>query len=337
MWLLVLPALLAGLSLRYLVPGRSEIGPGILGGLARLGDQAPAVLAVLLFVLFALLAHGFRHLLPFAQETAPRDGRLRATAMTWLVTALVAVAGALVFRTTIGRAVRVSGSSMLPTLEPADLLVVDKLAYGIRLGAARAPLRARTPRRGDIVVFQASAVGERGQELLVKRVIGLPGDHVATRGGVAIINGWNVPFCDAGRYLYIGQDGPVLGRLLVEFLEDRAFLTLHTPESGVFEGALMKAGEVFVLGDDRNLSRDSRTWNKGLGAGVPIAAIEGAVWRVLGWDREGHVDPQRLFVKPGLGVHLPGIDGGDVEERIARCLLNRPRDTWPPPPAPASP
>ena len=331
-WLLVLPMVLAGLSLRFLVPGRSEIGSGVYGGLARLGDQYPAALAVSFFVLFALLAHSFRNLLPFANEIAQRDGRIRAAATTWLVTVLVAVAAALVCRTTLGRAVRVSGTSMLPNLEPADLLLVDKLAYGVRFSAGRAPLRARTPRRGDIVVFQASAVGERGQDLLVKRVIGLPGDRVSTRGGMATINGWNVPFCDAGRYLYLGQDGPVLGRLAVEFLEDRTFLTLHTPESIAFEGGPVQAGEVFVLGDDRNLSRDSRAWNRGLGAGVPLAAIEGAVWRILGWDREGHVDRQRLFIKPGLAVHLPGIDTADIEDRIARCLLNRPQNTWPPPP-----
>jgi signal peptidase I len=310
------PLALTALAMRLLVPGRGEVGPGWWGGLARLGEEHPLALAVGIFVALSGAAWSLSPAGTWNWSVGPgvtRSGR--ASTWSWLLTVASAVVAALGLRAGVGQVARVTSGSMLPTLEPADDLVVNKLA------------RWSAVRRGDLVVFPGAAVGE-AEEQVVKRVIGLPGDRVATNGGLVSINGWPVPFCDAGRTFFTAQGKVVVGRLVVEWLEDRVYLTLHTPEATHFEGGPVLAGELFVLGDNRNASRDSREFRVALGR----ASIAGKVWRVVGWDRDGHLDWSRLLRTPGgTRLHVPGVEVGAAEARIARCLQNAPRVTSPPP------
>jgi signal peptidase I len=296
------PLALAVLAMRFLVPGRGEIGPSAWGGLARLGEEHPLALGVGLFLLLSAVAWTFDDRPP-AQKT-----RL----FPWLLTVVSAAAAALLLRTGVGQVYRVSSGSMLPTLEPADDLLVNKL------GRHRA-------RRGDVVVFPGRGVGE-AEELIVKRVIGLPGDRIESAGGLVAINGWTVPYCDAGRFFFTSQGQVLLGRLVVEWLEDRVYLTVHTPQSTRFNGALVRPGELFVMGDNRNESRDSRAWS----VGVAQSAVVGKAWRLVGWDRDGHLDLTRFLRTPGTEIHSPGIDARQLEGGVARCLKNRPTVTTPP-------
>ena len=107
---------------------------------------------------------------------------------------------------------------------------------------------------------------------------------------------------------------------------------MRKPIERPFGGYTVKPGEVFVVGDDRGLSSDSRAWNEGRGAGVPVDILEGRVSRVLfGARPDGRLDFSRLLAAPlDLKVRMPGLDMRKTDERIQSCLAHRPAVTSPP-------
>jgi signal peptidase I len=253
-----------------------------------------------------------------------------------LVSLAAVVLLAFALRGSVAATYRVVGPSMLPTLEIGDRVLVNRLAYGLSLPLAKTRATTRLPQHGDLVVFRANGLaGADGPQSVVKRVIGLPGDRVAFEAGSLRINGWQVPTCDAGPYVNLTGRLTVRGRLTVEYLADKTYLTVRKPVEAPFTGYTVAPGEVFVVGDDRGLSSDSRLWNEGRGGGIPTNILEGRVARVLlGARADGRLDFSRLLAKPlDLEVRLPGIDMRKTDERIETCLAKRPAVTWPPPPA----
>jgi signal peptidase I len=222
---------------------------------------------------------------------------------------------------------------MLPTLQPQDRAWVDKTAYGLRLPGA-APGARVSPRRGDVIVFRASGEEARqGPAELVKRVIGLPGDRIDFEDGRPVVNGWPIPACDVGVYFHMSAERLTRGRLVVEFLGDEAYLTVREPGGRPFVGYTVRPGELFVLGDNRGLSNDSRSWNGQRGAGVPLSAVLGQVRRVLyGFDRDGAFAWRRVGAALGPEVDLSGVDVRPLVEGVAECLARRPPQTLPPAP-----
>jgi signal peptidase I len=237
----------------------------------------------------------------------------------------VAAVLALTMRNTFFQSYEVIGNSMLPGLTPGDLLA------GSVLSSARA---ARTLKRGDVVVLRVAVDG--AEQEIVKRVIGLPGDRIGMQGVHPVINGWAVPFCDAGAY-YSPDDETAIrrgdpgGRVAVEFLDGQSYLTFQAAPAAPFPEYLVKPGEVFVLGDNRNNSRDSRSFDQGLPRGFPLTDVKAKVARVLlSRARRGELDPASVWQPLGLALHLDSLDVTEERSGIRDCLAARPVETSPP-------
>lgn len=340
---IVAPATASLLVLRYCLPCRLEgAGGGALGFLAWLGDAHPLFVGVGLFLLFSEVgrywmrqAGGGGGAARFGAHTTleagPPPTRIQ---LRWLIALAALGVSIFILRSSVVATFRIVGPSMLPTLEVGDRVLANRLAYGLSIPFRKTPAFRKVPRRGDLVVFRAEGLaGADGPQSLVKRIIGIPGDRVSFEQGSLVINDWRVPTCDAGPYVDVAGQLTVRGRLTVEFLEDRTYLTVRKPLETPFPGYVVKPGEVFVVGDDRGMSSDSRIWNEGRGAGVSIDTLEGRVSRVLfGARPDGRLDLSRLLAPPlDLKVRLPGFDLHKTDERIKECLARRPASTVPPP------
>jgi signal peptidase I len=340
---LIVPAIASLLVLRYLVPSQLEgAAGGLRGAWAWLGDQHPLLLGLAFFFAISEASlYWLNRLRPgWAGSVAVGSTLFRSPRALLIGLAVIALL-ALVVRTSVVATYRVVGPSMLPTLEMGDRMIANPTAYGLTLPLTGRRLGAETPRRGDLVVFSAEGTAAAGATAdagsVVKRVIGLPGDHVYFLDESMYINEWRVPTCDAGPYALPTGSGTIHGRLTVEFLNDTAYLTVRDLGAPNSLRYTVQAGEVYVVGDDRGQSSDSRSWNQGMGAGVPIAKLDGRVTRVLfGALPDGRLDFSRVLVPPfDLKVHMPGIDMRETDKRIAACLAHRPPVTWPPLPPPA--
>jgi signal peptidase I len=323
----VAPLVVTLAALRYLVPTRMDEGEQ--GFLARAADDHPLLLGVVLFVVLSETARYWRR--RAERDTEPsRPSRRQALRFAILLATIAVVA--FLSRASVADVDRVVGLSMAPTLNSGDRVLVNQLAYGIKLPFSKRPLWPKPPRRGDVIVFPVENAQGSQPRSMVKRVIGLPGDVVAFAGGSPIVNGWPVPSCDAGPFVTTMGTLAVRGRVAVEFLGDERYLTVRTPlDRSAFGGYLVPDGEVFVLGDDRGISSDSRAWNEGHGAGVRIDSIEGRVSRLAaGASRDGRLDLRRLFGRLDLAIHEPNVDTRETSRRIADCLEHPPGQTLPP-------
>lgn len=166
--------------------------------------------------------------------------------------------GMLMFRSALADWNTVPTGSMQPTIRIGDRIVVDRMAYDLRLPFTHVALWHRSdPRRGDIVIIDSAATGER----LVKRVIGLPGDQIALRGNVLYVNG------HAARYRAAAAQGVADDRGRPADYEDESFGGVHhlirlarylpSPASN-YGPVTVPAGHYLAMGDNRDDSYDSR-------------------------------------------------------------------------------
>ncbi|WP_201316235.1 signal peptidase I [Dyella sp. EPa41] len=189
---------------------------------------------------------------------------------------IVFMLGMLVFRSAIADWNVVPTGSMQPTIRIGDRILVDKAAYDVRLPFTHVSLaHLADPQRGDIVVLDSSAAGER----LVKRVIGVPGDTVALRQNQLYVNGHHAsyrPIKVAG--IRDDREDPALYAV-----EDVG--TLHHAvrwsvaaqgHSSDFGPVTVPAGQYLLLGDNRDNSADSRYFGF-----FPRTEITGRATRVV--------------------------------------------------------
>lgn len=196
---------------------------------------------------------------PERAEPTTMQRRLRAAAELPILLA-VAIVVTLIVKALLAQAFYIPSGSMEPQLHINDRVLVSRTSY-----------RLHDPNRGDIVVFpsplvareehglvgglvddvlDALAIGDRGEEELIKRVVGLPGELISAHGGSVYIDG---------------------RRLLEPYLPD-GVTTADFPPTRIPEGRL------FVMGDNRGNSHDSRFSDVGT---IPIDDLVGrAIMRV---------------------------------------------------------
>ncbi len=168
-------------------------------------------------------------------SSVARPRRRRQTLIEWVIILLVAVGVSLLMRTYVVQQFYIPSASMEPTLPVGDRLLVSKLS--VSLG---------TIHRGDIVVFKAPAAAltdcSDAVPIFIKRVIGLPGDHLTSRGNTIYVN----------------------GKALDQTWSH--YEPLGTPIGNV----TVPPNSYFVMGDNQSQSCDSRTWGS-----VPRSSIIG--------------------------------------------------------------
>ncbi|HUR56349.1 MAG TPA: signal peptidase I [Opitutaceae bacterium] len=168
----------------------------------------------------------------------------------------------------------VPSGSMQPTILAGDVVFIDKLAYDFRVPFTFARVaRWADPARGDIVVCFAPDDGTR----LVKRVIGLPGDTIELRNDTLVINGVGQTYGALPESTTQHLDPAERSRAVfaTEELDGRvhAVMALPTvPALRDFGPMRIPAGSYFMMGDNRDNSRDSRFFGV-----VPRHAIIGRV------------------------------------------------------------
>jgi signal peptidase I len=259
----------------------------------------------------------------------------KSEAREFIESILVAVGVALLLRTFVIEAFKIPSSSMVPTLLVGDHIFVNKFSYGPAIPYTHARIWTHMPpNRGDVMVF---AYPENMEQDFIKRVIALPGDRLETKDGHPVINGWDVPSCLVGEYAY--DDAETLpphheGDLFIEYLGDESYLTFYdrSKDPQLNHGPwIVPQGQVYVMGDNRNNSHDSRAWFGGAGGGVPFDNIRGRALFVWLSYRETGVDWTR-FGAPVMGRPRAPKGFDSLQPKFDECLHTRPANTKPPAP-----
>ena len=181
--------------------------------------------------------------------------------------AIIALILALFIRTFVVQAFKIPSGSMIPTLLVGDHILVNKFIYGIKIPFIRKTLiPISKPERDDVIVFICPIDKDKD---FIKRVIGLPGDKIKILGKEIYINGKR--FND-GHGVYT----------------KRSNRTGMLEENIVYKSFTVPENKLFVMGDNRDNSYDSRYWGF-----VPLSFVKGKAfivyWSWPYWKRFLHI------------------------------------------------
>jgi len=202
------------------------------------------------------------------------------------------------FRSAIADWNVVPTGSMLPTIRIGDRIFVDKMAYDLRVPLTHIEIKhLADPKRGDIVTIDSKAA----HELLVKRVIGVPGDVIALRDNVLYVNGKRadyrplarapMPDAASGEAAYLTERFDGVSHVV------RLSLVAPSPMSS-FGPVTVPSGEYLMLGDNRDDSADSRYFGF-----IPRKEVMGRARNVA-----FSLDPSHFFL-PRMGRFGAALDG----------------------------
>ncbi len=189
----------------------------------------------------------------FSRKTGKKKGVLRE----YTEAAAIAILLALFIRTFVVQAFKIPSGSMEPTLLVGDHILVNKFIYGIKIPFTNDTIiPISKPKRDDVIVFIYPVDTSKD---FIKRVIGLPGDTIKIIGRKIIINGEEYKDKNG----FYSREGNGAGR----YIGKANFGPVTVPE-----------GDLFVMGDNRNHSYDSRFWGF-----VPIHSVKGKAF-IIYWS-----------------------------------------------------
>jgi signal peptidase I len=199
---------------------------------------------------------------------------------------------------------RIPSGSMMPTLLVGDFILVNKFSYGLRVPVTHTRLTAGDkPKRGDVAVFRFP----RDESLdYIKRVIGLPGDHIEYYNSRLTINGKPIQTKFDHQYQGLGELNNMTGgngcdregancKVLIEKQNDVEYTIMSglRADHRFDRGHFVPAGHYFVMGDNRDNSSDSRVWGF-----VPEENLVGKavmIWMHWDWRSNGNgLDVSRI-------------------------------------------
>ena len=189
------------------------------------------------------------------------------------------IAAVLVLRSFVAEPFRIPSGSMIPTLLVGDFILVNKFAYGLRDPAFHTKFLANgEPERGDIVVFRYPLDPRQDY---IKRIVGLPGDHIAYREKRLTVNGQEFAQQADGAFQVTGGGSSGVVYRLVEDMGGLSHQVLVDPDhTSVDFEYTVPAGQYFAMGDNRDGSSDSRVWGT-----VPERNLVGKAFFIwMSWD-----------------------------------------------------
>jgi signal peptidase I len=206
-----------------------------------------------------------------------------------------AVLLAFFIRIVLFEAFEIDGPSMEPTLLNGDRVVVAKFLYGLSLPFMNEAVASwGMPSPGDVVIVQSPA----DEVAIVKRVIGVPGDRIEIREDVVYRNGEALPLRESEDCIEGETSEELLDcEVVPEHISERDWRTSRSPDRHLrmfehMEAQVVPEGHVFVLGDHRDHSNDSRNPRVGM---IPIGRVKGRALSLY-WSRDaGQVRWNRIF------------------------------------------
>lgn len=193
-----------------------------------------------------------------------------------------------VFRSFLFEPFQIPSSSMVPTLQVGDYILVNKFNYGLRAPVIRDKLLdLGEPERGDVMVFFPPHMNDT---YYIKRVIGLPGDRISYRNKQLIVNGEPV----AVNWLEHDPMEPATRVGNEQLTEDTHTMQVNLMRPAKDFDVVVKPGHYFMMGDNRDNSSDSRVWGQVperdiVGEAVAIWMHWESIWSIPSFHRLGSI------------------------------------------------